>query len=187
MDLGPVAILRGSHRYGVLPLQGHMGPGRRRAKVPQKMLEELRWVTADFTAGDMLVFGSMTVHAALHNITEFNLRLSVDYRYQLEGETLTEICLHPHFQRITWDDVYAGWRSDRYQYYWKDLDYELVPFEEYPVDRGDRAAEDEFGYTPEEWVEILTIDKRWEARHRRRLERLDDVAPRSTRSQPVDD
>ena len=121
MDLGPVAILRGSHRYGVLPLAGHMGPGRRQAKVPREMLEELRWVTTDFAAGDVLVFTSLTVHAALHNITEFNLRLSVDFRYQLEGEALTEVCLLPHFQRVTWDEVYASWNSDRYQYYWKDL------------------------------------------------------------------
>ena len=132
MDLGPVAILRGSHRYGVLPLGGHMGPGRRQAKVPRKMLEELRWVTTDFSAGDVLVFTSMTVHAALHNITEIDLRLSVDFRYQLEGEALTEICLHPHFQRVTWEEIYAGWGSDRYQYYWKDLEYEVVPFETYP-------------------------------------------------------
>jgi ectoine hydroxylase-related dioxygenase (phytanoyl-CoA dioxygenase family) len=175
LDLGPVAILRGSHRYGVLPLEGHMGPGRRQARVPRKMLEELRWVTTDFAAGDVLVFNSMTVHAALHNVTEFNLRISVDYRYQLEGEALTDICLHPHFQRVTWEDVYSGWKSDRYQYYWKDLDYEIVPFEDLPVDRGDRSDEDELGYTPDEWVEILTVDKRWEARHRRRLERLAEV------------
>jgi ectoine hydroxylase-related dioxygenase (phytanoyl-CoA dioxygenase family) len=177
MDLGPVAILRGSHRYGVLPLGGHMGPGRRQAKVPRKMLEELRWVTSDFAAGDVLVFNSLTVHAALHNITEFDLRLSVDFRYQLEGEALTEICLHPHFQRLTWEDVYEGWESDEYQYYWKDLRYEVVPFEKYPVDRGDRTGEDEFGFTPDEWVEIMTVDKRWKARHDRKQRhsmRVDD-------------
>lgn len=172
MDLGPVAVLRGSHRYGLLPLAGHMGPGRRQAKVPRRMLEELRWVTTDFEAGDVLVFNSLTVHAALYNLTEFNLRLSVDFRYQLEGEALTEICLHPHFQRVTWEEIYAGWTSDDLKYYWKDLDYEVVPFESYPVDRGDRTGEDEHGFTPDEWVEIMTVDKRWESRHRRRVERL---------------
>jgi hypothetical protein len=183
MDLGPVAVLRGSNRYGVLPLSGHMGPGRRQAKVPREMLEELRWVTTDFAVGDVLVFNSLTVHAALHNVTEFNLRLSVDYRYQLEGEALTPICLEPHFQRVTWEDIYSGWSSDRYQYYWKDLDYEVVPFEEYPVDRGSREGEDDFGFTPDEWVEILTVDKRWQVRHRRRLERL---AQASDPSHPAD-
>jgi hypothetical protein len=186
MDLGPVAILRGSHRYGVLPLSGHMGPGRRQAKVPRKMLEDLRWVTTDFAAGDVLVFTALTVHAALHNITEFNLRISVDFRYQPQGEALTQVCLHPHFQRVTWEDVYARWQSDRYQYYWKDLDYEVVPFEDYPVDRGSREEEDEFGFTPDEWVEIMTVDRRWESRHRRRIERLAEVTGDPSVSERVD-
>lgn len=174
-DLGPVAVLRGSHKYGLLPLIGHMGPGRRQAKLPREMVEELRWVTTDFAAGDVLLFPSLTVHAALHNITEFDLRLSVDFRYQLEGEALTEICLHPHFQRLDWEDVYSGWKSDELQYYWRDLDYEVVPFEKYPVERGEGREEDEFGFTPDEWVEILTVDKRWDARYHRRLERLAEV------------
>jgi hypothetical protein len=175
MDLGGVAILRGSHRYGLLPLSGHMGPGRRQATLPVAMLEECRWVTTDYRAGDVLLFPSLTVHAALHNVTEFDLRLSVDFRYQQAGEALTEVCLHPHFRRLTWEDVYADWDSDERQYYWRDLDYELVPFEELPVDRGERDDEDQFGFTPDEWVEILTVDKRWESRYQRRIERLAEL------------
>jgi hypothetical protein len=173
-DLGGLAILRGSHRYGLLPLKGHMGPGRRQASVPQRMLEELRWVTTDYAAGDVLLFNSMTVHAALHNISEFDLRISVDYRYQQEGEALTDVCLHPHFQRITWEDVYASWPSDKYTYYWKDLDYQVVPFETLPIERDQR--DDEASFTDEEWTEILTVDRRWEARYQRRIERLAEVA-----------
>jgi ectoine hydroxylase-related dioxygenase (phytanoyl-CoA dioxygenase family) len=175
MDLGGVAILRGSHRWGVLPLAGHMGPGRRQAKLPAEMLEQLRWVTTDYACGDVLLFPSQTVHAALHNITEFDLRLSVDFRYQVEGEALTDVCLHPHFQRLTWPDVYRGWESDRYQYYWKGLDYQVVPFEEYPVDGGSDEGADELGFTPEDWVTIMTVDKRWESRYQRRIERLAEV------------
>jgi ectoine hydroxylase-related dioxygenase (phytanoyl-CoA dioxygenase family) len=187
MDLGGVAILRGSHRWGLLPLAAHMGPGRRQSKVPQRMLEELRWVTTDYACGDVLLFPSLTVHAALHNVTEFDLRLSVDYRYQLEGQALTDVCLHPHFQRVTWEDVYRGWKSDRHQYYWKGLDYEVVPFQEMPVDRGSRDGADEFGYTPEEWVTILTVDKRWEARYQRRLERLAEVTGEPVAPAPTPD
>ena len=97
------------------------------------MLEELRWVTADFEAGDVLLFPSTAVHASLHNASDFNMRLSVDFRYQQEGEPLTEIVLHPHFQRQTWDEIYADWKSDEHQYYWRDLDYEVVPFVDYPL------------------------------------------------------
>jgi ectoine hydroxylase-related dioxygenase (phytanoyl-CoA dioxygenase family) len=173
-DLGGLAILRGSHRYGLLPLRGHMGPGRRQAKIPTTMLEDLRWVTTDYHMGDVLLFNSMTVHAALHNITEFDMRISVDYRYQRQGDALTDVCLHPHFQRVTWEDVYERWTSDRYQYYWKDLDYELVPFEELAVEKP-TDGDDREGFTDDEWTEIVTVDKRWEARYQRRIERLADV------------
>ena len=191
-DLGGVAILRGSHRYGVLPLVGHMGPGRRQAKVPRQLLEEHRWVTTDFRSGDVLLFPSLTVHAALHNITEFDMRISVDFRYQQEGEALTPICLEPHFQRLTWEQVYAGWSSEEHQYYWRDLDYEVVPFEEYPVERalGDGAESE--GFTEQEWVNILTVDQRWDARYKRRIERLAEttgelVAPAAPTEPPAGD
>jgi hypothetical protein len=174
-DLGGLAVLRGSHQFGVLPLTGHMGPGQRQAQVPREMLENLRWVTTDFHAGDVVLFPALTVHASLHNITEFDMRISVDYRYQLEGQELTAGCLEPHFQRLSWEDVYAGWESDEYQYYWRDLDYQVVPFEEWAIALPDRGTERADGFTEDEWIEILTVDKRWESRYRRRMERLAEV------------
>ena len=132
-ELGGLAILRGSHRWGVLPLTTHLGPGNRCAVLPPDMLESCRWVSTDFRSGDVLLFPSQTVHAARHNMSDFFFRLSVDFRYQQEGEALTEGCLRPHFDRLTWEQVYSGWRSDRFQYYWEDLRYEVVPFEEYEL------------------------------------------------------
>ncbi|MEZ5181000.1 MAG: hypothetical protein R2702_03850 [Acidimicrobiales bacterium] len=82
--------------------------------------------------GDVLLFPSLAVHAALHNSSTFYPRLSVDFRYQLEGEALTAGCLEPHFQQLTWDEIYAGWASDEHQWYWRDLDYEVVPFRPSP-------------------------------------------------------
>src|SRR5262249_20582364 len=73
---GGLAILRGSHRFGVLPLTTHFGAGNRSAVLPPEMLEECRWVTTQFAAGDVLVFPSLTVHAALHNASGFFMRLS---------------------------------------------------------------------------------------------------------------
>ena len=165
-ELGGLAVLRGSHRYGLLPLDVHLGAGSRCAVVPDSMLEELRWVTTEFSVGDVLVFPSMTVHAALHNSSEFFMRLSVDFRYQLEGEDLTDIVLEPHFGRLSWNDIYAGWASDEYQHYWDDIDYRTVPFETYDL----------------ETTEVLTRDaqaedsylKRRAARTARRLDKLGD-------------
>ncbi len=127
--LGGLAVLRGSHKWGLLPVAGHMGAGNRCAVIPPDMAEECRWVTTDFAMGDVLLFPAYTVHAALHNASEFFMRLSIDFRYQLEGEALTPGCLEPHFQRLTWEEIYEGWESTDLQYYWKDLDYEVVPFE----------------------------------------------------------
>lgn len=125
---GTLAVLRGSHRLGVLPLEFHLGAGNRQAVVPADMLEELTWVTTDMAAGDVLLFGSLTVHAALNNGTRA-MRLSVDFRYQPEGEELTDQVLEPHYNRLTWEEIYAGWRSDELKYYWRDLDYKVAPFD----------------------------------------------------------
>lgn len=131
--LGGLAILRGSHRWGPLPLQTHLGAGNRAAIVPLDMLEECRWVTTDYAVGDVLVFPSLTVHASRHNLAPGRMRLSIDFRYQLEGEALTPVCLEPHFQQFGWEEVYADWDDDTYQYYWHDLDYQVDEFEDLPV------------------------------------------------------
>lgn len=162
-DLGGLAILRGSHNYGVLPLDYHPGPGNRQAVLPPELLEKTRWVTTDYRAGDVLVFPSTTVHASLNNASD-SIRISIDFRYQCEGEPLTPIVLEPHFQKLTWDEIYEGWSSTEHQHYWRDLDYEVVPFEQFPLVRGkpDEMIEKEL------WTHLLRQKKR----HEQRLERL---------------
>jgi hypothetical protein len=95
------------------------------------------------------------------------MRLSVDFRFQQEGEPLTPIVLEPHFQRQTWDEIYAGWESTQYQYYWRDLDYEVVDFEDFPL----------VSEVPDDppWAEIIVHDRRLTARHARRMARLADT------------
>lgn len=182
--LGGLAILRGSHRYGVLPLAPHPGPGGRQAVLPPEMIEECRWVTTDFTLGDVLCFPSKTVHASLHNSSELYMRLSVDFRWQLEGEALTPITLEPHFQRLSWEQVYEGWSSTEHQYYWRDLDYEVVPFESLSpeLDQDDlddptadlvaevqaRMAAGTITFTPEEFAEMMDTEERQKLRFERR-------------------
>ena len=47
-----------------------------------------RWLTADFNAGDMLVF---TLHCALDNCSPANrIRITSDTRYQLVSEPIDE-------------------------------------------------------------------------------------------------
>jgi ectoine hydroxylase-related dioxygenase (phytanoyl-CoA dioxygenase family) len=163
-ELGGIAVLRGSHHYGVLHLATHPGAGNRQAMLPQQMLEECRWVATDYSAGDVLMFPALTVHASMHNASEFFMRIAVDFRYQQEGEELTEGVLEPHFQRLTWEQIYAGWKSDRFQYYWKDLNYKVVPFEPSSTERQDwdlRA--------------FMAYQRRLDVRLRRRTERLAEM------------
>jgi len=129
--LGGVAILERSHNSGLLPLAYSLGAGARQAVLEGDLAGE-RWLSTDFRAGDVLVFHSMTVHRALHNSSPDRMRLSCDFRYQREGEALVERCLQPHFGRLDWQEIYAGWKSRHLQYYWKQRHYQVVPWDESP-------------------------------------------------------
>ncbi|WP_162300095.1 phytanoyl-CoA dioxygenase family protein [Kineobactrum sediminis] len=128
IEMGALAILKGSHKNGLLPLQFHMGPGNRCAVIPQTM-HELEWVSTDFQVGDVLLFPALTVHSALENKDPERMRLSVDYRYQLEGEALTENSLKPHFSRLSWEEIYRDWQSTDLQYYWYKKRFDVIPWQ----------------------------------------------------------
>ncbi len=61
------------------------------SKDPVSLREKLggRWLTAEFRAGDVLVFGMPTVHASLDNHSD-RIRLSSDSRYQSADEPADE-------------------------------------------------------------------------------------------------
>jgi ectoine hydroxylase-related dioxygenase (phytanoyl-CoA dioxygenase family) len=152
MAEGNLSVLRGSHRLGVAPLRGSLGAGTRRADLDERH-DTLDWVGGDLELGDALVFHSLTVHRALPNRSR-SMRLSVDYRFQREGEALTEGCLRPHFNRLAWDDIYAGWDRDDLKYYWRD--------KRFTVDEWDPSLhaidDDEFEALLADWL-------RWRKRH----------------------
>jgi hypothetical protein len=70
---------------------GNIAPGGWLSKNPVKLREGLggRWLTANFRAGDMLVFGMFTVHTSLDNQSD-RIRISSDTRYQLAAEPVDE-------------------------------------------------------------------------------------------------
>ncbi|WP_339858705.1 phytanoyl-CoA dioxygenase family protein [Pseudohongiella acticola] len=125
---GGLAILQGSNQGNtILPLDFHLGPGNRQAVLPDH-LQRLPWVSTHYRPGDVLLFFSTTVHRALPNHDSQHLRLSVDYRYQPDGDALTPPVLEPHFARESWDSIYQGWEDKRYCYYWQQHDYTEVPW-----------------------------------------------------------
>jgi hypothetical protein len=127
VDLGSLSLLRGSHQLGIAPLEYSLGPGNRRAALDERF-QQLDWVGGDFELGDAVIFHSLTMHQSLPNTTD-RMRLSVDYRFQREGEALTEGCLEPHFGRMTWDEIYHGWKRDELKYYWRDRQFTVVPWD----------------------------------------------------------
>jgi len=81
LDLGPLAVLPGSHVRGLLAHAGH-GAGRQGVRV----IDDERFASAPLAAGDAILFNCLTVHRALPNVTRDLVRLSVDYRYQPANE-----------------------------------------------------------------------------------------------------
>jgi len=122
-DLGSLALLPGSHRGGVYPVHSAYGAGGLGIDTDRLPHE---WAASDFALGDVVVFHSLTVHKGLPNLSPDRIRLSVDYRYQGVSRPITQGSLLPHFAQVTWEEAYANWKSDRYQYYWKDLPLNVV-------------------------------------------------------------
>ena len=61
------------------------------SKDPPEMLKKFggRWLTTEFSAGDVLIFSIYTVHASLDNHSK-HIRLSSDSRYQLASEPVDQ-------------------------------------------------------------------------------------------------
>jgi len=117
-NLGSLAVLAGSHRTGILPVHKAYGAGG--VGIDTESLPN-QWVGGDFGLGDVVVFHSLAVHKALPNLSPRQIRLSVDYRYQPLSHPVAADSLLPHHGQVGWPEVYAGWKSERFQYYWNYL------------------------------------------------------------------
>jgi ectoine hydroxylase-related dioxygenase (phytanoyl-CoA dioxygenase family) len=124
-ELGGLEVLPGSHRHGVLPVRSAYGAGGLGVETEGLGLE---WAGGDFRCGDALLFHSLCVHRGVNNSTPDRVRLSVDYRYQGASQPVTEGSLLPHFNRLSWEEIYRDWRSEELQYYWKRFDLRMAEF-----------------------------------------------------------
>ncbi len=124
--LGGLTVLSGSHRNGIYPVKPAFGAGGLGIDTEPLEANGLRWVGGGFDIGDALFFHSHTVHKALPNQTTNRIRLSVDYRYQGSSQPVTQGSLLPHFNRMPWDEIYKEWTSQTFQYYWHDMNLNIV-------------------------------------------------------------
>jgi hypothetical protein len=121
-------ILPGSHKPEVVKAH-HFSLGAGLLAIDDDELSG-QWQTTDYEIGDTLIFHSLLVHRALPNDTAEQMRISLDNRYQSAHVPIAEQMLTPHLSGLSplsWDDVYAGWESDEFQYYWKAHELEVIP------------------------------------------------------------
>ncbi|HEY4379687.1 MAG TPA: phytanoyl-CoA dioxygenase family protein [Acidobacteriaceae bacterium] len=119
--LGPLQILEGSHRFGLQKTPPGTGV------IPMENTRGDNWVGGRINAGDVLLFHSLTVHAASPN-TSNQLRVSLDCRFQSYDRPINPANLvFPGAGSRSWETVYANWRSERLKYYWKRFPIEFKP------------------------------------------------------------
>jgi ectoine hydroxylase-related dioxygenase (phytanoyl-CoA dioxygenase family) len=114
--MGGLTVLRASHRLGYLPVQTVQGAGGLAAQLCPT--DPPDWAEIDYQAGDVLAFPCFAVHRALPSAIKDQIRLSLDVRYQPIDEVIEARSLKPHC-KLTWEEIYAGWRHDDLKYYWR--------------------------------------------------------------------
>lgn len=119
--MGSLVVLAGSHAE-LKPVYHAGGAGGLSVETSD---DDSNWHGSDFEAGDVLIFHSHTIHKALPNHTD-QFRISVDYRYQGASQPVVADSLFPHYNRLTWEEIYADWTRPELKYYWEAMDLNTV-------------------------------------------------------------
>lgn len=118
---GGLKLLKNSHKSGFLIPHSAPGPGGNTVDVDADSV----WLQTDYQAGDILLFKSLTVHAAADNHTEDVIRLSIDFRYTGYSHTISDSWLQPHFHWLgapfDWETLQTDWRDSPTANYWQHI------------------------------------------------------------------
>jgi ectoine hydroxylase-related dioxygenase (phytanoyl-CoA dioxygenase family) len=150
IELGPLAVLPRSHKMKkVLDHHFSLGAGgliiREEEVVGEYPELDVPWLSTDFEVGDTLFFPALTIHKALPNTTADRLRISLDNRYEGEGDEIAAHMLEPHMNDvspISWEEVYADWKTDDLKYYWTKVKHRAVPRDMGYIEKGFSEAVD---------------------------------------------
>jgi hypothetical protein len=122
VNLGPLQVMEGSHRFGFQPHEQTFIP-----EIPVARALGGDWVGGQINAGDVLIFHSLTVHAASPNLSD-QLRISLDCRFQDYDRAFNPANLaFAGESGKSWEKTYAGWRSSDLMYFWKTLPLNFKP------------------------------------------------------------
>ncbi|WP_101756798.1 phytanoyl-CoA dioxygenase family protein [Oceanicoccus sp. KOV_DT_Chl] len=120
-QLGRVKVLPKSHKKGVRPVFQAQGVGGIQCEIYD---DESTWHVSDFEQGDVLIFHSCCVHKAEPNLTENQVRLTIDTRFCDYGAPVFFTNLDPHhgwrIEALNWEYIYKSWGDTALQYYWRD-------------------------------------------------------------------
>jgi ectoine hydroxylase-related dioxygenase (phytanoyl-CoA dioxygenase family) len=123
-DVGPLQILEGSHHFG---FQNHIDENLHVPEIPSGAEMGDAWAGGNINAGDVLIFHSLTVHAAAPNLSR-RMRISLDCRFQDYARVINPANLaFAGESGKSWADIYRGWSSQSLQYYWKSLPLNFQP------------------------------------------------------------
>jgi hypothetical protein len=143
VELGPLTVLRGSHRDGYVPVGNDYGTDDNAGFWTdwgvQLCDHEVDWVAGAFSAGDAVTFSSFTIHRSMRATIRDEIRLSADVRYQRASDPVHEASLTNHSDR-PWEEIYARWseRDGDLRYYWESDRPSLSPWDESLVQPGGR-------------------------------------------------
>lgn len=123
LDMGCLALVPSSHNqeaftrfqatYGECDLEreGVTGSGwfTENPREIQKMFN-CQWKTAEFSAGDVLIFTNRTIHMSTKNTSD-KIRISCDTRWQRADQPVDKRFLHPLPQKL--DTVFGLWADNK--------------------------------------------------------------------------
>jgi len=123
-EAGPLRILEGSHHFG---FQTHLDENLHVPEIPAGAEIGDEWAGGDINAGDVLIFHSLTVHAAAPNLSD-KMRISLDCRFQDYARVVNPANLaFAGESGKSWEEIYRGWKSHTLRYYWKSLPLTFDP------------------------------------------------------------
>lgn len=126
-NVGPLRVVEGSHHLGYVH---HEDENLHVPEIPARADVGGDWVGGQINAGDVLIFHSLTVHAASANLSN-QLRISLDCRFQDYRRVFNPAnVVFAGNSGKSWAKTYAGWRSDDLKYYWRGLPLEFQPSKE---------------------------------------------------------
>ena len=124
VEVGPLQVLEGSHLFG---FQDHEDENLHVPEIPAERTIGGEWAGGRINAGDVLMFHSLTVHAAAPNRSQ-QLRISLDCRFQDYRRALNPAVLaFAGESGKSWERTYRDWPSGELKYYWKALPLNLKP------------------------------------------------------------